>query len=122
VPAGSFTDDYRFQVSTNASGAAIVVEVENGSVRDIDGFTLALFSTLAPGAIVTDTGSNVLEVAASSLSAGVQYFVRVTGNATGTAGGQYLGGLSIVPVPAALPLMLGALAGLGLIARRKTDA
>lgn len=28
----------------------------------------------------------------------------------------------VVPVPAALPLMLGALAGLGLIARRKTGA
>jgi hypothetical protein len=27
----------------------------------------------------------------------------------------------VVPIPAALPLMLGALAGLGLIARRKKD-
>jgi hypothetical protein len=37
---------------------------------------------------------------------------------------MYSGTLAVVPVPvpAALPLMLGALAGLGLIARRKTDA
>jgi hypothetical protein len=121
VPAGVFEDDYLFQVNAIAAGSALLVEL-NQFGRDITGLTLKLFSnTPSPVEIDSDTGVGVLEVAAASLTSGVQYFVRVSGTA-GAAGGQYLGGLSIVPVPAALPLMLGALAGLGLIARRKTDA
>lgn len=120
VPPGNFDDDYRFKVASSAAGTAFVASIETDG-RDITGLKLALFE--APSnSIVSDTGSSYLEVAASSLSAGVQYFVRVSGNANGSAGGKYAGGLSIVPVPAALPLMLGALAGLALIARRKTDA
>ncbi len=122
MPPGAFIDEYLFQVASSAAGSAVVVDVKDLGVRDITGLTLALFSMPGPNSIDSDSGGNYLEVAAASLSAGVQYFVRVSGTAVGTQGGQYLGGLSIVPVPAALPLMLGALAGLGLIARRKTDA
>lgn len=121
VPVGAFEDDYLFQVNSNAAGAAAVIEIEIGNFFDITGLLLQL-RTAAGGILDTASGGSALTVAASALTAGTQYLVRVSGTATGQLGGAYSGPLAIVPVPAALPLMLGALAGLGLIARRKTDA
>lgn len=120
----SFTDDFLFQVSAALAAASAVIDVEFGQIINIAGLTLGVFNVTTnsylPGSPVS--GGPSLSVVASALAPGTQYAIRITGTATGTAGGRYAGGLAIAPVPAALPLMLGALAGLGLIARRKTAA
>jgi hypothetical protein len=121
VSPGAFTDDYLFQVSSSAAGAAALIEIEVQNFLDISNLILQI-RTAAGVVLGTATGGSALTVAASSLAVGTQYLVRVSGNAVGALGGSYSGPLAIVPIPAALPLMLGALAGLGLIARRKTDA
>lgn len=125
-PTGvSFTDDFTFQVSSALAAAAVVVELEFQPVFDITGLTLGIYNVDTNSYVGGPVGGNfALQILSSALAAGTQYAVRVTGTASGVSGGAYSGALGIVPVPipAALPLMLGALAGLGLIARRKTDA
>lgn len=55
---------------------------------------------------------------------GEQYYLLVTGDATGVRGGSYTGNYAVaaVPVPAAVWLFGSALAGLAVVRRRKTVA
>lgn len=118
IPASTtFTDDYLFQVATNATGASSIVNISFSNILNFSDLSLRLFG----GAVdVTDTGTGTLAVLSSALVPDTQYTVQVAGTSSGSGGGAYSGGLVVapVPVPAALPLMLGALAGLALIARR----
>jgi hypothetical protein len=120
VPAATtFTDDYLFQVAENSTGASSVVNISFSNILNFSDLSLRLFG----GAVNDiDTGTGTLSVVSSMLVPFTQYTVRVAGVTSGSGGGAYSGGLVVapVPVPAALPLMLGALAGLALIARRRT--
>jgi hypothetical protein len=120
----TFTDDFKFKVSSSLLAAADIIETEVINFWDITGLTLSIYNLTSGTPVASISGNKSLSILSSALSAGTEYAVRVGGTAAGTAGGMYSGTLAVVPVPvpAALPLMLGALAGLGLIARRKTDA
>lgn len=125
---GSFSDTFDFYVSSTLVGAAATINVKldllNNTFLDIEDFTLEFINLTTNQVLDSADGLDSLSVSYSPLLTGVQYAIRVSGDAVGTLGGAYGGALAVaaVPVPAALPLMLGALAGLGLIARRKTDA
>ena len=63
-------------------------------------------------------GSTVLTINNSLLAAGGTYALEIRGNVTGASGGTYSGSINFspLPLPAALPLLLG---GLGLLDLRR---
>lgn len=77
------------------------------------------------GTVITSTSSTfgnvtILTIDDIQLSAGT-YVLEIRGNVTGTAGGAYSGVLNVapVPVPGAFWLMSSAIAGLGMIGRKR---
>jgi len=125
--AGSFADIFNFRLTgaADVSAAASVLNLDLGtlSVLRIDSPALSLFSAASPGSPIMSGSTNVF---AANLAAG-DYFAKVTGNATGAAGGNYLMGLySVVTTPIPEPEQWGMfVAGMLAVAaavRRKTGA
>jgi hypothetical protein len=137
-----FFDDYVFTI-TGASADSVTSTIDLGGTLQIDGLRVGLFSyapgqtlpiygsTLPPGSVAVDgwstpissgsTTGTISVIPATSLSQGT-YVLEVLGTVTGSAGGSYSGVLDLtpVPLPAALPLLLSGLGGLGLWGRRRS--
>jgi hypothetical protein len=141
-PVGSyaFQDTYEFSLSAPAAGDVLTVSLNLGAgtagLFNIDDLQFRLFevpSASTPPSIGIPAGSTIVTnwqgisgndsgtpITASFTNAlSGTYFLQVAGTADGTSGGTYVGQLNLepVPLPAALPLLLSGLAGLGAMAR-----
>lgn len=118
---GSFADTYTFDLTiTSAVGSGVTnipLHLNFGAINinyDISGLNLAVFDS--SNASITDTNSDPL-LFAGLLNAGNDYYLKVTGNATGNMGGMYTLGMVAAPVPEADTWAMMA-AGLGLLGWR----
>ncbi|ACT48685.1 FxDxF family PEP-CTERM protein [Methylotenera mobilis] len=118
VAKGSFSDTINFSLAgtsdTDFGVGSIFVKVGKITRLDITGLTLSLFKG------TTDLGLSGTDFSATALGAG-DYHLLVTGNATGTLGGSYAGGINVSPVPEAdtYAMMLAGLGLMGFVARRR---
>lgn len=140
-----FQDTYEFSVSQAANGDVLAVslalQAPFQSLFNISDLQFRLYevtSSSTPG-LTPPTGSTIISkwqgvsgndngqsISAdfSDLQAGT-YFLDIAGTADGSSGGTYVGQLNLspaVPLPAALPLLLSGLAGLGVMGRRRNVA
>jgi hypothetical protein len=132
-----FFDDYFFTVSA-ATADSITSSINLPGTLQIDnlqatlftysaGETIPLFlSNLPPGGTEIDgwssafnsgaTSGSITVIPTTTLTAGT-YALEIKGTVSGSAGGSYSGVLDMapapVPLPAALPLLLSGLGGLG---------
>jgi|GEM_PF-3926403 hypothetical protein len=90
---------------------AVTVPIE----QDFGSFAVGSIQAFAKNVTATGAGSGAytFSIGATAPSQASAVVVDYSGEDI------YAGGLKIVPVPAALPLFLTALAGIGLIARRR---
>jgi hypothetical protein len=137
-----FFDDFVFSIS-GAIANSITSTIDLGSVLQVSGLQVALFSYTSgqtlpvfgtsppPGGVMVDGWSSPISGGASGIISVIaptdlaqgSYVLEVRGTVTGSAGGSYSGVLNLapapVPLPAALPLLLSGLGGLGLWSRRR---
>jgi len=125
-----FADDYLFSVNTGAL-ATIEMQVNNSQGRVIDVTTgspgifsaqlLAGGSSIGSGVFATQNTTNgtTFTLAFADLQVGIIYTLEILGTVPGQSGGTYTfsANLSQVPLPAAVWLLLSALAGLAGMAR-----
>ncbi len=131
IPSTSygFYDDYFFQI-TGATANSITSTLSLGGAAglQITGLQARLFAysgsgpaptgSVSPSPIVswsTAFSGGEFAVIPDTVLAPDRYVLQIRGTATGASGGSYSGVLNIapVPLPAALPLLLGALGLLG---------
>ena len=108
-------DDYTFTPGQDATAVAAAVSLVLPPFYDIDNLLLQLF----------EDGSAVAIASGLSFSAPVEenvdYVLKVTGETSSdTQGGSYLIGVGIVPVPPSVVLLISALVGFSLVARRRS--
>ena len=100
----------------SGNGGNVAASVSLGSLL---GLEYQVFDATTSLAITASAAApNLLVFAASP---GGSYFVQFTGIA-GTSGGSYAASITITPIPGAILLMVPALAGLGMLARRRRTA
>lgn len=113
---------YRF-----TSDVASILDVYYEWGRDVDGFSLELFeyggsdTAIAAATFLSgDINAHLDVLGFTSIAAG-DYLIRIVGSATGSLNtySVYLGATP-VPLPPAVLLFISALAGFGVIGRRKT--
>ena len=124
--SGSFVDKIYFDVGAAAYGAFSIQDVPVSvsipgvgvlQALNIDNLNLALVDPLG-GQI--PLGSGDLITSNQLLDAGQNWYLQVSGNADGSAGGRYSYALytQTVPEPATFPLMLGGVALMAWVLRR----
>jgi hypothetical protein len=126
VTAGSFTDNYTFSVPTSSSfGSAIsqtTLSMYGMTFFNINGLTESLFNTTVSTSNPVASGTSIGPV---SLIAGNSYDLKITGLATGNAGGSYGGVLAVsaapIPEPTEGALLLSGLGLMGFIATRRSN-
>jgi hypothetical protein len=135
APGWGFYDDFLFTISGPATTDSITSTIDLGTLSisnlevrlyDTNGNpTLPVLGNPTGGAISgwsnpISGGSGSYSVLNTTLGPGT-YVLEVRGDVTGLNGGSYSGTLNAtpVPLPAALPLLLSALGGLGFMGRRK---
>lgn len=143
-----FFDDYVFTVS-GTTADSVTSTINLGNFLTISGLQVSLFSlvpgqntiplfgsTLPPGSTRLDAWSTPITAGGSTLGsisvlpptllAAGTYALEIRGTASGTVGGSYTGQLDLaptpVPLPAALPLLLAGLGGLGGLFRKRLAA
>ena len=119
VGPGSFLDIYEFSIPTTSLLGSVAVSDNLGSLVDISGGTVALFSGLYGGAdslvgayaFDGTTGSSPHVI--SGLTAG-DYFYAVEGDATGEVGGTYelVSAVEAIPEPEDAALLVLGLVGM----------
>jgi hypothetical protein len=117
--SGSFSDTIDFTLSglsiLSAGVGALNFSLGGATYKNISNLDLTVYSSNG-----TDLGSGA-DVTLKGLAAG-SYYVIVSGQATGLAGGEYGGAISVSPVPESSTLAM-LLAGLGVmgyvVSRRK---
>ena len=110
---GAFTDNIFFQLASDA--LVSVSFVDNPTSFDGDVFLKINNQLIAIG---TDSGSTLL----SNIALGMgTHEIEVTGIAAGIFGGSYdiAVNAAVVPLPAAAWMFISALAGLGIVGRRR---
>ena len=133
-----FYDAYVFTIGT-AGADAITTTIDYSNILQISGLQARLYSAVGnnPPVLGTPVGGTLIDawstpinsggatgtvsvLPQTTLSAGT-YVLEIRGTATGSAGGSYAGVLNLapVPLPAAFPLLLSGLGGLGFVARRR---
>lgn len=139
APTASFTDQFLFDITTGFNTSTSITSTftqigQGGNVKTKDvlitGFNLIQYVGNTNNIVKIYNGVNntpagvhptdAWEISANSLSAGT-YYLQVTGAVTGNVGGSYAGDISVlaVPEPETYGMMLGGLALVGLVARRK---
>lgn len=124
--AGLFSDTINFTVATgslNSSASNLQLSLALGpnsvDVYDIAGLSYTLYTASGTRIGGVYAGNNTTYTA--PLTAGESYYFKVTGNATGIAGGIY--GMSMltaaVPEPETYGMMLGGLGLIGFVASRR---
>jgi hypothetical protein len=133
-----FYDDFLFTV-TGGIADSVTTDINLGNLLKIDNLQVALFNYTSGQAVPvgsqpiatgwsqsfnTGSGTTVNDVAlpTTTLSPG-SYALEVVGTVTGSLGGSYSGTLNLapVPLPAACPLLLSALGGLGFWSRKRRN-
>lgn len=111
--------------ATISEGAALAITNLNARIYNTAGLsTLPTLGTVAgevDSSNSTVGGLTVATIGTTLLNPGT-YVLEIRGTASGSSGGTYSGVLNLttpVPLPAALPLLISALGGLGLIRRKR---
>jgi hypothetical protein len=147
MPPGSthsygFYTDYVFTVAPN-SFDSLTASINLGTAKAVNGLQARLYDysvgstqnltlpAFTPTGTVLDGWSTAVNlapgltadasvIAPTNLAAGT-YVLEIRASSVGTTGGSYGGVLNLtpVPLPAALPLLLSGLGGLGWLARRR---
>ena len=123
----TFTDRFNFTATAGASLSAFVSSFMNPA--DTHGVALTGFSLYDSGGTVVQSGNKVIGTplnlwtnAASNLQAS-NYYLLVSGNIVGHGVTRYDGAVNLtaapVPEPETYGMLLGGLAVLGLVARRR---
>ena len=126
----TFTDRYNFTATAGSSLSGYVTSFIMPPATQ--GLALTDFSLYTSGGTLTQTGTKVfdgplylLTNAANNLQA-ANYYLLVSGKVTGDGSVRYDGALNLqpaapVPEPETYGMLLGGLAVLGLVARRRKD-
>lgn len=127
--AGAFSDKIYFDVTSPAYGAFSIQDVPVSvsipgvgtlQVLNIDNLSMTL---VGPQGGQTLLGSGDLISSNQMLDAGQNWYLQVSGDANGSAGGRYTYAFvtRTVPEPATLPLVLGGAALMGWVLRRRAS-
>ncbi len=116
---GSFSDTYNFTLGSDGHAIINATAIDLAPIYAINGLSLSLFDAPDASGATLATGSTIQWL----LPAGDHSF-RISGLATGTAGGFYTAAIAVsaVPLPAAFWLMLSAMGLAGLMLRRSGNA
>lgn len=128
VAVGSFSDKWIFDVAAplQSAGSASILNMSFGAMPmyTVTGLTVQLY----------DSGNNLLanldnnpgssadyKVGSGVFPVGNDYYFTVSGNATGSLGGQYVFAVSTLPVPEpeTYAMLLAGLGIMGAVARRR---
>lgn len=126
---GNFTDRIYFDLSAAAYGAFSLQDVPVSvsipgagvlQVFNIDNLNLALVDPLG---VQIPLGMGDLITSSQFLDVGQNWYLQVSGDANGSAGGRYSYALytQTVPEPATFPLMLGGAALMAWVLRRSAS-
>jgi hypothetical protein len=122
----TFTDTFSFTTTTDGSVESIVSSISSKPTNglSITGFDLRNTSGVVSQGAQQSTGAvDVWSLLPVNLTAG-SYFLRVSGFVVSDAGASFGGNVNVSPVPepATYGMMLGGLALMGLLARRRNKA
>lgn len=119
---GRFVDRWEFQVAGDSNVAVRFSDIERSI--EVFGLTVDLFDNRNLSGLLDGVAFTPGSWFTTTLLAGVDYTLRISGRATGLLGGQYLveANVAPVPLPAALPMFLLALTGFfGLKLSRRSE-
>lgn len=126
VAPGAISDTFIFDIASSSpvasSSAVLNLSLGSLSLLNITGFKVELFnpSDSSLGTASFDGLNFVLNT--GPLSVGNDYYFKVTGMATGTAGGSYSFALAPVPEPETWAMLLAGMGIMGVVARRRRAA